>query len=65
VSAGVETVLIKSGFPFSVLIHSRTDTRGFANAKFDTAFEGVSFLHCARTSTAAGIIRQQLLAVAE
>jgi hypothetical protein len=25
---------IKPGFPFSILIHSRTDTRGFANAKF-------------------------------
>ena len=26
------------GFPFSILIHSRTDTRGFANVKFEPGF---------------------------
>ena len=26
------------GFPFSILIHSRTDSRGFANAKFEPEF---------------------------
>jgi hypothetical protein len=29
----------KPGFPFSVLIHRRTDTRGFANPKFEPEFE--------------------------
>ena len=28
-------VVFHPGFPFSILIHSRTDTRGFANAKFE------------------------------
>lgn len=28
-------VVFHLGFPFSILIHSRTDTRGFANAKFE------------------------------
>jgi hypothetical protein len=27
------------GFPFSIQIHSRTDTRGVANAKFEREFE--------------------------
>ena len=32
-------VVFHPGFPFSILIHSRTDTRGFANAKFEPEFE--------------------------
>jgi hypothetical protein len=41
--------LPKQGFPFSILIHSRTDTRGFANAKFEPEFEPVGPFHYAAT----------------
>ncbi len=43
----------KQGFPFSILIHSRTDTRGVANAKFEPEFEPEGPFHCAATEALA------------
>jgi hypothetical protein len=37
------------GFPFSILIHSRTDTRGFANAKFEPEFKPEGHFHYVST----------------
>ncbi len=42
-------VVFHPGFPFSILIHSRTDTRGFANAKFEREFEPERPFHYAAT----------------
>ena len=41
--------MLEPGFPFSILIHSRTDTSGLTNAKFEYGFEPEGPFHYVST----------------